>query len=152
MGPPPRDIRRMKKLNDKQVIFITSLMMSGSSQTVRKLIKARAAGAQPIKLCRLVDILPEAAQLVFNGLVVLPAREQAEICSLAVAVERILLEALEFDQPYPLTLLISKQVRNKGLFPGPVAGVSRAIETVLQVPYVPVSLSFQSGKRMIEIE
>lgn len=141
----------MKKLNDKQIILITSLVTSGSTQTVRKLIKARAAGAQPLKLCKLVDTLSEAAQWVFNALVTLPATEQAEICSVALAVERILLEALEFDHPYSLTMLVSKQIRNKGLFPGSVAGISLAIETVLQADNMPVSLSFQAGKRMIEL-
>lgn len=136
-------------MNDSKIALIVSLVNSGAYETVRKLNMAKLRGAQPVRVSKLVDSLPETVQRVFNTLISLPPPEQEELCSIAVAVGCIISDLLDFSAPYPLTLLTGRQIRNKGLFPGSVADISLAIETVLQADDIPVRLSFRGEKRMI---
>jgi len=141
-----------KNLTDRQLKIITEMILSGAAESLRKLNKTQLNGAKAAKLCKLIDLLPASAQWAFNSLHGLPEAERLELCALAVAVEKILHELVEIDQPYPLTNLISNQVRNVSLFPGSSAGVSGKISQILAAENMSFAiLTFQGTKRMIEL-
>jgi len=103
-------------LTDVQKNTVTNIVTSGTAELLHKLNKAQLDGAEPKKVCKLVDMLPAKIQWTFNTLQGLPDGERMELTALAVATSRILIELVTLPQPYTLSALTQVQSNNTGLF------------------------------------
>jgi len=107
---------KTKHLNDRQRNLIVKIVTSGTAELLHKLNKSQLDGAQPKKVGKLADMMPDSAQWCFNALQGLPEGERMELTALAVATSRILLELVTLPQAFPMSALNQTQSNNTGLF------------------------------------